>query len=400
MLAVTMGINSFVNFHGIVIEFVVLFLIFLFFRHKLIYKIYLPIFIFLLSVPFGSFELFQNFKFLLLGSLGLSDIATKYSVSANFQKDKYQISNDLYLYLKGKLQFITSIGVYGFNFWLLLFTLVRYFKNILNHEYLKIIFFFMITYFLLVIDPLKLNKHPLTIVLDASSKYPALIVLLGMIISSVFMPKIVKTISLYIERKAKLVVVLLSFGLTIALMFRIKLINLITSLLLLVVPVVRNFDYYHSAIEKFYFMTIIVLFAILLIIIYTLKTNRNRIYSYAVNFIMTFVIIAPFFTTDVGKVPLKNSLHFIGRNQNELLEETIYQGDIYKVFSMATSVLPKQTLMCTGFKELLIYNHGYFIFIYSNDNDSCLYKIVKKCGADESVMFCSPQACLCRKDPA
>lgn len=405
LLAIVLGINSFINFHGIVIECILLVVIFLFLRRKITYKISLPFLIFLLSIPFGCFELFQNLSFLIVGLQGLfgikiTNLVQKYSASADLEKTHYQVSDTLSLYLRGKLQFLTSVGVYGFNFWLFLVSLGRYFKKVWNSLELRVILVFQFIYFFVVTDPFNLNKHPLAVILDVSSKYPTFIVLLGMIITCVFLPQLVETLARFLRKNAKLVVSIFSLILVGVYLVRTKVINILTTLLLRFVWVVHDVDFYHAAVEKFFYAMLLIFFVAILVLAYAFYTKKRGIYFSLVNIVVSMIIVIPFFVTNVGKVPLIDSFSFVGKSQRAVIESIIHEGDNFKVFFYARDHLPTQTPLCTNLTGLLLYNQGHFIFVYPNANAPCIYWLETSCGEGKISILCSSQICLCNKNKA
>ena len=222
LLGVSIGLNAFVNLHGIIIGVFLFLILILFSSLQWKDRIRQCVFIFLMQLFFGAFEFIGMFGFIFSKNLNaikdfltntfvyikkslividtpkisISDPIPELSISnskeavSNIQdkghQSLYQVSNIRDLYLKAKFQILTNVGVFGFYFWFFLGVCIFCWKKIFCSSLGKIIVIFMFTYFLIIIDPFGLNRHRYAIILSGSPKYASLILFLSLIFVSVY----------------------------------------------------------------------------------------------------------------------------------------------------------------------------------------------------------------------
>jgi hypothetical protein len=395
LLAMILGLNVFINLHGIIIECIILLLYLMLSRQKLVNRIISGISIFLISLPFGGFDLLVTYQFIFLGSLGLVKYPGGRENVVSGSVNQYQMTNTVSMYLRGKLQALTNIGVFGFNFWTFLLTLVTYFKKVMKDNLLKLIVLFIAVYYLIVIDPFFFNKNPVSIVLWGSSKYATLLVLLGMVVTSVFVNDLLKWFSDLLRKNGRKILIVSTTLLLISVTFYQNIIKFGTNLLLLTVPAYKDFLFYRAAIEKLYIVVVGMLIYLCVVLVLMKIKNNVKLAYYISNILMVSIILTPFFMTTVGKVPLQDSLSFIGKSERGAIEETNYEGDIFKVFYKAQETLSKGTLLKTDFDELSLYNRGHFLLLPSYSTKEYSYRISTKCADGENSIYNSSGVVLC-----
>ncbi|MCX6762597.1 MAG: hypothetical protein NT093_02325 [Candidatus Moranbacteria bacterium] len=163
IFAILLGINSFINLHGIVIEVIVIFILFILSKNKFFDRIKETGYILLLSLPFSGFEFLTYFNYIFLipiqilldkFTLNTSNTINALNTTANtanigdassqtanvntvMHQNLYQFKNIKDEYLKGKFQILTNIGSFGAYFWMYIIVMVGYFKSIFRDRLLK-----------------------------------------------------------------------------------------------------------------------------------------------------------------------------------------------------------------------------------------------------------------------
>lgn len=396
-LGIILGINVLVNLHGLIIECIILILYFLFVKQSFYLRALSTSFILLVSIPVGGFELIMNFVPVFVKSLGIYKKPTIQTPTQTTESYKrlYQTTSVLSEYIKGRFQMLTNIGIFGFNFWLFLVVLGKYFKRVARETISRLILVFILIYFIVVLDPFSINKNPFVIVLWGSSKYSTLLVLLSLIITSVFLGDLIKWFTNFLRKNNIIFLISASILMPLLIININKIIDLGTNLLLLTIPVYKERIFYQSAVEKFFILIIFIL-ACMFLVLFLVRTYKNdRPLLYFSKIIVIFVILTPSLISVVGKVPLHHSLSFIGKSQREVLESIYYEGDIFRAFHKAQDTLPKGTILKTDFYELSLYNNGYFLLVPSY-SDNYSYSIVNGCAEEENTIYTFNQVSLCK----
>lgn len=421
-LGFLLGMNAFVNLHGIIIGIFVLLLLFLLsslYWHQRMSQV---IFIFFVQLFAGALEDLKMFDFIFQKSFlaignylsgfghhfkgadnsGSGVLATSSpsvsTVSSNFDSGSlglYRISNFRDLYVKGKFQILTNIGVFGFYFWFFVFLAVTKFKELVRSMIGKIILYFILVYFLIVLDPFNLNKNEYAIVLWGSTKYASLLLLLGSMLVAVYADLMIGASLVFIKKRLSLGLVLVGSLCALVLMFRNPLVSLGLEMLLSVVPVFKEVSFYQKKIEIFYYMGIIFLFAILFSLL-SLKNSKvkmaREIFAACLLF---FFVLVPFFVTDVGKVPLVKTFTYLNSDLQEKLENTLFEGDVFRVYFFAKENLPAGTMIVSTYNEIYVYDDHFSV--RSKLEPGVKYEIVPKCDDGFDSMYDSGGVYLCQR---
>ena len=332
LLGTVLGINTFINLHGIIIECLILLILFLLSKTKILQRIFEIILIFVVSIPCGGFEFINYFGFIFLSTV----ISVPLSISSRkdiaVHQSLYQINDFQSQYLKGKMQILTNIGVFGFYPWMFLLTLGKYFKIVMSNNLLKLIIYFIALYYLVVIDPLSLSKHPLSIVLWGSTKYAALLLFLCMTVLGVFIDRLILWATEFIEKHRY---TLLIFGVIFGILFTTQysnLINLGTKILFLSIPIFKDVSFYRNTVETFIVLLMIMNLIFVVSMLVSLIFKKTKLTYYLVNMIVMFLILTPFFITNVGKISFKDEIKYFSSDNKTKLENMIDNGDILKTY--------------------------------------------------------------------
>ncbi len=400
LLGVALGLNVFINLHGIVIASFIFVILFILSPLGWWERAKQFFFVFLIHLFFGVFELLKMFGFVFLISLKAVVKQTEFSsesipgesVLDEGHLDLYQISNLFELYLKGKLQILFNIGFFGFYFWFFLILISRKLKELFKSNFGKVLLVFLIIYFLVVLDPFNLNKHQYAIVLWGSAKYATLVMLTSLIFVSVYADWMIEKIINFIKRNSNLMLILFGGMILAILTMRSSLIDFGLKMLLNTVPVFKNTDFYRDKIEFFYYVVIISLIAISIATL--LLKYKEKLARIIFIFIFLFLFVfTPFIITNVGKIPLMDTFKFLLKSDEIKLENNLYHGDIYRVYQYAKNNLPKNEKI-SGLNELYVFN-DYFKLINYNNEDA-RYRISDGCG-EEKIFFRSGDFYLCSK---
>lgn len=403
LLGILLGLNMFINLHGIIIGSIILLILVVYSRLSFWERIKQVLYIFVVSLFLGAFEFIFSFKFIFLSTLHKSSLTLSAISSKTLSKVQnldlthqrlYQMKSLKDLYLKGKLQILTNIGVFGFYFWMFLVVIACKFKKVVNSQLGKIILSFIFLYFLIVLDPFNLNKHSQAIVLWGSVKYATLILLTSLIITSSYAEEMIMKIFILLkkwEKMALFITTMLASGL---LLFKQFFISIGLKILASVIPVYKDVSFYQGKIENFFFAGILFLLLILfsLLLVYFKKSEiafRVLVFS----LILSFVFI-PFFITDVGKVKLHETFFYLNKNREYKLVKTLNYGNIYNVYYYAKSKLPEKTQIKTNFNELYPYDD--YFSLHKMKKGGIKYEISRKCQPSSEVLYFSNNIYLCK----
>jgi hypothetical protein len=434
-LSSLIGLNMFINLHGVIIGLIILFLLLVFSKLSLSKRIIQTSFIFILSFPFGAFEFLVKFKFIFAGLIDFlnqkiilfkqywlekigksfenNDIY-KYNQDNNIienhdiqslekvgedHENMYQFKNIFDEYIKGKFQIFFNIGVFGFYSWLFLLLSISMFRSMLNSKLSKILIIFLLAYFIIIIDPLRLNNHPLAVVLSGDIKYGMFIVLVMLLFIGTNFQKVVDFIFKIFVDYGKIISSFLFLLISFIILFRKKILTIGTEILIKSIKNVWNYDFYYQKIELFYLIIVLIsflLFAISVGIVF-FKRKQNTWYKFLV-VVLILGVVSPFFVVSAGKVAWQNTfLYLAGKDKNlDVIEEIQYQEDLYKVYSYAEDNFPKDSLLITDFIQLYIYDEHFHLTRNKNKKEA-IYRITKKCSLDEKKIFNSGEFVLCSK---
>jgi len=392
LLGILLGLNSFVNMHGIIIMVILLFILFFLSKLTWMERIWQIISIFSIHLFFSAFEFFKLFSFI-FGNTFKASFAKRGLNKEHL--NLYQISNFKELYIKGKLQILDNIGVFGFYFWFFLVIIAFKIREIWESKLGKVIVSFVTVYFFMVLDPFNLNKNQYAIVLWGSTKYASLVLLTSMIVLSVYADPAVKQIIKFTKRFYGRVIVLFGIFILIALILKSYLISIGTSVLLSVIPVYKDISFYESKVEIFYLAMILCLSAFFLGVI--LLRRKEKIFEnlFAISF-LTIYILAPFLITNVGKVPLADTFIYINKSKEEKLKNILYHGDVYRIYYYAKKNLPFGTVIKSDFNEVYSYND--YFKLSKKHSGHVAYAISKKCINNKDIIFESGGVKLCREN--
>lgn len=420
LLGAIMGLNSFINMHGILIGIFLLLVLFIFSKLSFWQRIRQAIRIFSTNLLFSAFEFVQSFGFIFLNTfrslLGydtavstLTDKVTRVTVNTNgspkilvgdqavevMHAQMYQMNNLKDVYIKGKLQAITNVGSYGFYFLLFISILATKFKEIIASVFGKILLLFIAIYYLIIIDPFNLNKNDLAIVLSGSPKYSMFIVLLSIVVVSVYFDSAVQYVFKYIFRNKLLISGISFVGALFLCNLKSSVISLGLKIITELVQIDRDVSFYASKIELFYYFLLgfIIFLGIILAIFYFMEIPKSTAYKFFCIFCL-FFMISPFFVVSVGKVPLHKTFSMLNESREVKLQDIIYFGDLFQVYYYAKDNLPKKTPVSTSFSELYTYN-DYFQLRVPGD-PAAKYEINKVCSANDKELYRSGVFALCQ----
>ena len=420
LLGIVFGLNSFVNMHGILIGIFSLLTLFFFSKLPFWQRIKQVLLVFCVSLFFSAFELVQSFSFMFLNTIRsffgyettistLTDKTTRVIVNANgssqvlvgdqavkaMHAQSYQMNSLKDLYLKGKLQAITNVGAYGFYFLSFLLILVMKFKEVVTSVFGKTILLFVAIYYIVIIDPLNLNKNDLAIVLSGSPKYNMFVALLSIILVAVYFDSIARSIFKYIFRNRLLLSVVSLVGALLLCVFRKDVISLGLKLIMSFVQIDRDVSFYANKIELFYYFLfiLVVLFGIILAIFYFAKIIENTAYRFFFVLCLLFMT-APFFIVNVGKVPLSKTLSLLSEDREVKLQNIIYFGDLFRVYYHAKNTLPPKTPVSTSFSELYVYNN--YLQLRVPGDSMAKYGINRVCSGRDREIYRAGAYVLCQ----
>jgi len=422
LLGIVLGLNSLVNLHGIIIEAISLLVLFMVSSQKIKDRFLQVLWAFSVSLFAGGFEIIETFGFVFWSTAkNISDsaihlvhevlspkdgvTAIKNSMGnprntsvANLDathSDLYQVKGFLDIYLKGKLQIFTNIGIFGFYAWIFIATLAYDLKNIWKNKIAKILVLFIGIYFVVVIDPFNLNGNQYAIVLWGSSKYAKLLLLLSLAITSVYAYYLLSGAFGFFSRYGKAVSIAILSTLFIFVLLRNEVIAYLLKVLFSVTQVYKGAGFYHHKIEIFFYSSVLIMF--LVAISFALdKVKREMSFIIFSLSCISFFIFVPFFITDVGKVSLLKTFPLLGADGEKKLEKSLTYGDIYNVYFYAKNNLPCGTLLQTSFNEIYTYDDHFQIKKGYSDNVD--YGISPRCKDNYKPVYTSGNVSLCAKN--
>ncbi len=410
ILAITFGLNSFINIHGIIIGFISLLVLLISSGINILERFKQVLFIFLIFILTGAFELIRAFNFIFattiknsfIGSVFLNIFGNGkfYQInSAGYQigYDKghvelYQFGSTIDRYIKGKFQMFTNIGFFGIYAWLFVAVLFSNFKKIINTSIGRIVLLFLAIYFFIVIDPLNLNKHPFSVVLWGSAKYAKLIVLLSIPITVVFLRDFIYSLNRKIVQ-IKYIKIFLGLVAVIMILFRKNIIALMLKILLMTIPIYKDISFYQEKMTIVFYLILLSLFSFLIYLFFG-RYNKKMAFNILYFAGIIFFIGAPFFIVPVGKVPLIKTLSYLGTSRKNKLEKVVNYGDQFKVYFYALDNLQPNSFIKTNFDELTIYNN---YFRFTNRSNIAEFVIVRKPCMQDVELFRSGNVRLCKK---
>lgn len=389
LLGVFMGLNIFINLHGVIINLILFLILLIFSRLKLFERLKQIIFVFSVQLVFGIFDFITNTGNifipiikniiekinLIIEKINLSidtmffskktehvfgpeakKIMSQPISNAGIHKELYQIENHKDAYIKGKLQLLSNVGVFGFYFWLFLGICLKKTKEIIYSKLGKTILIFISLYVFIVIDPFSLNQHPLAIVLSGSTKYAGLVFLLSIGISSVFIYPIFDWLWKYIKKNQIMMILIIAVLATIILIFYRNFEILGFKILESTIVFYKNISFYKNKIDLF-LVAVLFFLATILIALALLQFKKEVVAKKVLAlFLIVFFILMPFFLIEVGKVPLNKTFSYLNKNQRFKLENAVNLNEIQKVYFFAQDNLPRGTVVKTNFNEVYLYN--------------------------------------------
>lgn len=403
LLGLILGLNAFVNLHGILIMVFSLVTLFIFSKLPFWQRIFQGLLVFSLHLIFGVFEFLFAFRFIfsetLLGIFKDNNIESTQAIEAvqvveTQHLQMYQTPNMLEIYLKGKLQIITNPGSYGFYFLFFILILLAKFKKLFFSNFAKVLLFFTILYYFVIIDPLSMNKNSLAVVLWGSPKYSMLVVLLVLIFVAVYFEAMIEDFSRFVSKKSSYLAGTSIAGIAFLVIFKDFVLSLGLRMLTSFVQVTRDISFYSGKVILFYevLLVILVSFSVLTFLIYLNKIKKAN--SHIILLVLCSIfMITPFFIADAGKVPLYETLHYINSDNETKFKNIIYFGDLFGVYYYAKSNLPKETLIKTNYCELYP-NNTYFNLRGSGDLEA-RYEIVGGKCKEGSEMYSQGAYSLC-----
>lgn len=436
LLGIVIGIGVFVNLHGLIIGIIVIILLFILSEMSFKDRILQSVSIFIIHLFFSAFDFLKIFRFVFVITFKslVMEIANKIELLFNWQNEVdisagtnsgansqakmvvdsgirsatnpkilgdtnekhlslYGMKNIWDIYIKGKLQIFTNIGVFGFYFWFFIAVLISNTKEIIGVKIVRIFLLFIFMYFLFVIDIFNFNNHPAAIVLWGSTKYASLLLLFSMLVASAYTKQLFNLLMSFIEGNYKKVASIL-FIFTLVIIFMKKFILAIgVEVLSLTISFYKEEYFYREKIENFYYIVLILLifflFAILLI-------NYKRTFSRIIIMfsLISFFVLTPFFISNVGKVGLVETFKYLKSDLQIKLEKSCF-GDIYKVYFFAKNHLDKNTVIKTSLNDVYIYN-DYFSLRRRNE-DGVKYELGMGCKSLSQIVYNSGDIYLCKR---
>ena len=425
-LGIILGVNSFLNFHGIVIGLITTLIVLIFAKNGIRGRLKTGLIIFPTFILFGGTEFIKSFSFIFSRTFLATVEFFKNKLFSKFQIDEvnqvlpedikpedikkdelsylnddhkalYKISDKKSLYLRGKLQMVTNVGVFGYYFWGFLVTIILKFKKILKSEAGRVMVVFIFVYLLIVLDVFNLNKHEYSIILCGSTKYASLLTLLSLVVLSAYIKSFGEKIIRFLFRKRKFFSLLAGSFFFIMLVNKEYFVHKGTDILLATIRDFKDVSFYQDKIDLFYNVVLVFLFG--LIISVWIKKWSSRIGDGTICLLLVlFFVLTPFFITNVGKISWRNSLKYIGSDLETKLTNTSNDTrDIFKVYFYAKQMLPFQSTM-SGPNEIYTYDN-YFRLVMKNRGEPqyIITKTAKKCKASFSRVYQSGDYVLCKK---
>jgi hypothetical protein len=419
LLGSVLGLASFVSFHGVAIELIMLLIVLIFLKRNLKEKILSLIFIFLSSFLFGYSQFIFVWKFLVAT---FAKILSTFSEHMKLNSENYKINSNVLsvsnengklpnayisyesfyqmnslkdIYLKGKLQILTNVGYFGFYFWFFIYVLVNKYKKIVADDKLKVVVTFIGLYFLIMIDPFNFNIASYSIVLWGSPKYAVFLLMLGLVPLSIYAENIIEKVTNFFRRFGMLVFPLLIIFSLASLFFLDQINSVLLKTLFSIIQVYKETSFYENITRVFLLSEILAIltFSILGLVAMIRNFDKDK---YLVMAVMFFVfILTPFLATNIGKVPLSKTFNYLREDNQKKLEEVLYEGDIYKIYFQAKKMLPEKTELATDFNEIYAYN-DYFSLVGSKYGNNAEYKILRECG-DWKILYQTKKTKLCSK---
>lgn len=421
LLGLALGINSFINLHGVAIALFILITILIFFGRTLKEKIGIACLVLASSFLFGYAQLIFAWKFFIATSEKIfSELLNKYfgennsnelaktvtngtgevkTSLSNFDvshKTVYQMNSLKDMYIKGKLQILTNIGYFGFYLWFLILALFNSFGKVIKNDKIRTILFFMGLYFFVMMDPLNLNETKYAIILWGSSKYAVFLLLLGLVPLSMYTEDIIEKLTSFFKRFGIFIFPLLIITSATSLIFLNQLCPFFLKILFSTIPIYKEISFYENLMQGFLLSELITvfIFSVLGLIVMFRFSDKSRYLVMAALFFL--FILMPFLTTSVGKVPLSKTFAYLGKNEQEKLKKITYEKGIFELFSYAQGILPKNTEIITDFNEVYSYN-DYFSLTKEKYKNNAEYKITKECG-NWKILYQTKGIRLCSKN--
>ena len=411
LLGTILGLNAFINLHGILIVIFSLVTLFIFSKLPFWQRVLQGLFVFAVHLFFSCFEIMLSFGFIFWNTVvnmfqhDTQGIQSTQVIQGN-QDGKslealhfkmYQTPNLLSVYLKGKLQMITNPVSYGFYLLAFFVIIITKFKEIISSNFGRLLLFFIAIYYFIIIDPLNFNKNNLAVVLWGSPKYAMLIVLFSLIFVAVYFESTVKTIFNFLFRKR--LFFLSVFISCFALLTIFKNFFLVFGLKLLanLIQITRGISFYVNKVEMAYYG---LLGALILLIFIVLCLNRiKKSITYRI-FLVAFSLfmIMPFFIADPGKVPLSKTFNYVNASEEIKLKNVIYFGDLFKVYYYAKNNIPKKTSVRTSYLEVYPHNDYFQLSGMGGQNIDVRYEITSNCSGNIEL-FKAGGYCLCQNIP-
>jgi len=410
MHGIILGLNIFVNVHGIIIFAIILFISLFSYKGYWTNKIRQIIVCVFLAIIFSAFDIITMFKSVVLaGLLSNGVVSVIYSklnhlysqhfstivqnqwdialpdqiiestahgvvIKDNTHNALYAMTSFADIYFKGKFQIFTNLGYYGLNGWFVLLACINFFKSIWKNNPERTILLFISIYYLLVIDPFNFNKSSSAIVLYGSTKYSSLVVLLGLVIAVNYWKIIMSwLLNLLDSHRYKtlfwflLIVVLL-------LSLKSKIIQLLVHNLSSVIILYKDISFYQGKITLAF--NILLLFIILLFFIFIIKKKYSQVIFN--NLIILVIFIIPFFLFEPGKYPLVRTILDITKSNDYKLENVLISADVYKIYFNSKKIIPENSLINTNIYDLVPYNN-YFKLSTVSLTKNTDYKIDSSC---------------------
>ena len=418
-LGLILGLNSFVNFHGVAIEFILLLTMLLFLKNTWTKKIFNVLAIFSTSLLFGygQFVFVWKFSVATLANIlstffeHLKLLGKKYEISSNIvgvsngneklsvpdvsYKKLYQVGSPRDIYLKGKLQILTNVGYFGFYFWFFIGASINKYKKMMGDDKLKVISTFIGLYFLIMMDPFNLNSTGYSIILWGSSKYAGFLMILAMIPLSIYTEDMINCIAQFLKKFGFFCFPILIIFSILTLLSLNEASLFFAKILFSITRIYKEPSFYEDVVKKFLLLEISILFILSIAGLAMKIKNINKLGPLIGIALFFLFILCPFFATSVGKVPLSKTFYFIGADKQTKLENSMYEGAIFKSYSYAKSILPKNTALATGFNEIYAYN-DYFNLINSNYSNDAAYEMASECG-EWKILYQENKIKLCSK---
>ncbi|KKP71308.1 MAG: hypothetical protein UR69_C0001G0132 [Candidatus Moranbacteria bacterium GW2011_GWE2_35_2-] len=408
ILGVVLGLNSFINLHGTFVAGIIIILVFLFSKIKIVKRISQVFSLVLMMFIFGGMEIFSLVKLIFFNRVMVSsvgdntmsisklsnDIATVATRNKENLTNIYQTNNITDTYLKGRLQILTNIGYFGYHFWIFLIIIFFKWKDILKTHFGKIVSVFILIYFVLVLDPFNLNSNRYADILWGSVKYAMLVLLLSIIFSGTFIHLFMKNIVDFIVRRRRYLIVSVSIFLMSAYFFYKQIREIGLSMLFSVIKIYKDTSFYEQKFDIYFkFLLLILVVFILALILYRLIDSKN--FNFIIFSMIWLVIITPFFIIDMGKVPILKTFSYVKYKKEEKLKNMVMNGDVFDVYFYAKKILPKDSVLMTGFNEIFPYDDHFSLTKRKTKDTS--YSISKKCDVDSKILYEKNGIFLCSK---